>query len=306
MSGMYGPADEQESIATIHAAIDRGVTLLDTGDYYAAGHNELLIGRALRDRRDKALLSVKFGALRGPDAGWLGMDTRPAAVKNFLAYSLTRLGVEHIDIYRPGRLDPSVPIEDTVGAIADLIQAGYVRYIGLSEVGPDTIRRAHAVHRIADLQIEYSVISRRPEATVFPTLVELGIGVTAYGVLSRGLLSGSKPSPRGDFRAHLPRFSGANRVQNDQLVARLQALAREKEVTGSQIAIAWVLAKSPTIVPVIGARTRAQLTESLGALDIDLSPADVAQIEKAVPADAVAGTRYGEDQMRVLDSEKPA
>jgi aryl-alcohol dehydrogenase-like predicted oxidoreductase len=306
MSGMYGPANDQESVATIQAAIDRGITLLDTGDYYAAGHNELLIGRALRDRRDKALLSVKFGALRGPDAGWLGMDTRPAAVKNFLAYSLTRLGVEHIDIYRPGRLDPAVPIEDTIGAIADLIRAGYVRYIGLSEVGPDSIRRAHAVHPIADLQIEYSVISRRPEATIFPTVVELGIGVTAYGVLSRGLLSGSRPSAHGDFRAHLPRFSGANRVQNDQLVARLQALARDKDVTGSQIAIAWVLAKSPTIVPVIGARTRAQLTESLGALDIDLSPADVARIEEAVPAHAVAGTRYGEDQMRVLDSEKPA
>jgi aryl-alcohol dehydrogenase-like predicted oxidoreductase len=306
MSGMYGPADEQESIATIHAAIDRGVTLLDTGDYYAAGHNELLIGRALRDRRDKALLSVKFGALRGPDAGWLGMDTRPAAVKNFLGYSLTRLGVDHIDIYRPGRLDPAVPIEDTIGAIADLIRAGYVRHIGLSEVGPDTIRRAHAVHRIADLQIEYSVISRHPLATIFPTLAELGIGVTAYGVLSRGLLSGSKLSSHGDFRAHLPRFTGANRVQNDQLVARLQALARDKGVTGSQIAIAWVLAKSPAIVPVIGARTRAQLTESLGALDVDLSPADVARIEVAVPPDAVAGTRYGEDQMRVLDSEKPA
>jgi aryl-alcohol dehydrogenase-like predicted oxidoreductase len=227
-------------------------------------------------------------------------------VKNFLAYSLTRLGVEHIDIYRPGRLDPAVPIEDTIGAIADLICAGYVRYIGLSEVGPDSIRRAHAVHPIADLQIEYSVISRRPEATIFPTVVELGIGVTAYGVLSRGLLSGSRPSAHGDFRAHLPRFSGANRVQNDQLVARLQALARDKDVTGSQIAIAWVLAKSPTIVPVIGARTRAQLTESLGALDIDLSPADVARIEEAVPAHAVARTRYGEDQMRVLDSEKPA
>jgi aryl-alcohol dehydrogenase-like predicted oxidoreductase len=232
------------------------------------------------------------------------MDTRPAAVKNFLAYSLTRLGVDHIDIYRPGRLDPVVPIEDTIGAIADLIKAGYVRHIGLSEVGADTIRRAHTVHPIADLQIEYSIISRRPEATIFPTLRELAIGATAYGVLSRGLLSGSKPSARGDFRAHLPRFSGANRAQNDQFVARLQALAREKGVTGSQMAIAWVLAKGPNIVPLIGARTRAQLTESLGALDIDLSPADVARIEEAVPADAIAGTRYGEEQMRLLDSEK--
>jgi aryl-alcohol dehydrogenase-like predicted oxidoreductase len=303
MSGMYGPADEQESIATIHAALDRGVTLLDTGDYYGAGHNEMLIGRALRDRRGKALLSVKFGALRAPDGSWLGMDTRPAAIRNLVAYSLTRLGVDHIDIYRPGRLDPAVPIEDTIGAIADLIRAGYVRYIGLSEVGPDTIRRAQAVHPITDLQIEYSIISRAPEAAIFPTLDELGIGATAYGVLSRGLLSGSKPSARGDFRAYLPRFSGANRARNDQLVTRLQALAREKGATGSQIAIAWVLAKAPRIVPLIGARTRAQLTESLGALDIDLSPADVARTEEIVPADAVAGTRYGEEQMRMLDSE---
>jgi aryl-alcohol dehydrogenase-like predicted oxidoreductase len=304
MSGAYGPADDQESIATIHAALDRGVTLLDTGDYYAAGHNELLIGRALRDRPNKALLSVKFGALRGPDASWLGMDARPAAVKNFVAYSLTRLGVDHVDIYRPGRLDPAVPIEDTIGAIADLIRAGHVRHIGLSEVGPETIRRAQAVHPIADLQIEYSVISRRPEALIFPTLADLGIGVTAYGVLSRGLISGSSPAARGDFRAVLPRFTAANRAQNDRLVARLQALAREKAVTAPQIAIAWVLAKSRTIVPVIGARTRAQLTESLRAMDIELSAADVARIEEALPADAVAGTRYGEDQMRVLDSER--
>jgi aryl-alcohol dehydrogenase-like predicted oxidoreductase len=301
---MYGHADEQESIATIHAALDRGVTLLDTGDYYGAGHNELLIGRAVRGRRDQALLSVKFGALRGPDASWLGIDTRPAAVKNFVGYSLNRLGVDHIDIYRPGRLDPAVAIEDTVGAIAELIRAGYVRHIGLSEVGPETIRRAHAVHPIVDLQIEYSIVSRRPEATIFPTLRELGIGATAYGVLSRGLLSGSTPASRGDFRAHLPRFSGANRAQNDRLVARLQALARDKGVTGSQIAIAWVLAKSPATVPLIGARTRTQLVESLGALGIDLSPADVARIEEVVPADAVAGTRYGEEQMQMLDSEK--
>jgi aryl-alcohol dehydrogenase-like predicted oxidoreductase len=304
MSGMYGQADEQESIATIHRALDRGVTLLDTGDYYGAGHNEMLIGRALKGRGDQALISVKFGALRGPDAGWLGMDARPAAVKNFVAYSLTRLGVDHIDIYRPGRLDPAVPIEDTVGTIAELIRAGYIRHIGLSEVGPDTIRRAHAVHPIADLQIEYSIVSRQPETTIFPTLRELGIGVTAYGVLSRGLLSGSTPSGRGDFRAYLPRFSGGNREQNDRLVERLRALARDKGVTGTQIAIAWVLAKSPSVVPLLGARTRAQLDESLDALEIELSPADIARIEEVVPADAVAGTRYGEEQMRMLDSEK--
>jgi aryl-alcohol dehydrogenase-like predicted oxidoreductase len=199
MSDLYGPADESESIATIHAALDAGITLIDTGDYYAAGHNELLIGRALRDRRDKAVLSVKFGALRGPDGSWIGLDARPVAVKNFLAYSLRRLGVDHIDIYRPGRLDPNVPIEETVGAIGDLVKAGYVRAIGLSEVVPDTIRRANTVHAISDLQIEYSLISRGPETTIFPVLAQLGIGVTAYGVLSRELLSGSIPTVADGF-----------------------------------------------------------------------------------------------------------
>ena len=304
MSGMYGAADDRESIATIHAALDAGVTLLDTGDYYGAGHNELLIGRAIRDRRDKALLSVKFGALRAPDGNWLGMDTRPAAIRNFLAYTLTRLGVDHIDIYRPGRLDPNVSIEDTIGAIADLVRAGYVRAIGLSEVGPDTIRRAHAVHPISDLQIEYSLISRGPETAIFPLLAELGIGVTAYGVLSRGLLSGSKPKAAGDFRAYLPRFSGENRERNQVLIERLHELARAKNASASQLAIAWVLAKGSTIVPVIGARTQAQLAESLGALDVTLTPAELQQIEEAIPASAAAGSRYGEDQMRVLDSER--
>jgi aryl-alcohol dehydrogenase-like predicted oxidoreductase len=304
MSGMYGPADETESIATIHAALDAGMTLLDTGDYYGAGHNELLIGRALRDRRDKAQVSVKFGALRGPDGSWIGMDTRPAATKNFLSYSLTRLGVDHVDIYRPGRLDPNVPIEETIGAVADLVKAGYVRAIGLSEVGPDTIRRAHAVHPISDLQIEYSLISRDPETTIFPVLQELDIGVTAYGVLSRGLLSGSKPKSQTDFRAHLPRFTGENRERNQPLIEALQKLATEKSVTASQLAIAWVLAKRTSIVPVIGARTRAQLAESLGALNVTLTPADVGRVEAALPAAAVAGTRYDEHQMRILDSER--
>jgi aryl-alcohol dehydrogenase-like predicted oxidoreductase len=304
MSDFYGPADENESIATIHAALDAGVTLLDTGDYYAAGHNELLIGRALRDRRDQAILSVKFGALRGPDGSWIGMDTRPAAVKNFVAYSLKRLGVDHIDIYRPGRLDPNVPIEDTVGAVAELVKAGYVRAIGLSEVGADTIRRAHAVHPISDLQIEYSLISRGPETTIFPVLAELGIGVTAYGVLSRGLLSGSQPKSQGDLRAHLPRFTGQNRERNERLVEALQALAAEKGATASQLAIAWVLAKSRSVVPLIGARKRTQLAESLGALAITLTPADLTRIEGALPASAVAGTRYDEHQMRILDSER--
>ena len=304
MSGMYGPADERESVATIHAALDHGITLLDTGDYYGAGHNELLIGRALRDRRDQALLSVKFGALRGPDGSWIGMDTRPIAVKNFLSYTLTRLGFDHVDIYRPGRLDPAVPIEETVGAIADLAKAGYVRAIGLSEVGPETIRRAQTVHPISDLQIEYSLISRGPENAIFPVLAELGVGVTAYGVLSRGLLSGSRPTAKTDLRARLPRFTGQNRERNDRLVEALQKAAAEKHVTASQLAIAWVLAKGANIVALIGARTRAQLIESLAALDLTLDREDIARIEETVPASAVAGTRYDEHQMRILDSER--
>jgi aryl-alcohol dehydrogenase-like predicted oxidoreductase len=246
---------------------------------------------------------VKFGPC---EAGrtWLGIDTRPVAVKNFLPYTLTRLGLDHVDIYRPGRLDPNVPIEETIGAIADLVKAGYVRAIGLSEVGPDTIRRAQAVHPISDLQIEYSLVSRSPETRIFPLLGELGIGVTAYGVLSRGLLSGSKPAAAGDFRAYLPRFSGDNREHNDRLIEGLQRLASEKRVTVSQLAIAWVLAKGPGIVPLIGARKRSQLTESLGALDIALSAEDVTRLEEAVPPSAVAGTRYDERQMKILDSER--
>ena len=304
MSGAYGRADEAESIATIHAALDAGITLLDTGDYYGAGHNELLIGRALGDRRGRALVSVKFGALRGPDGAWLGFDTRPAAIRNFIGYTLTRLGLDHVDIYRPGRLDPNVPIEDTIGAVADLVKAGYVRAIGLSEVGADTIRRAQSVHPICDLQIEYSLVSRSPEPRIFPTVRELGIGVTAYGVLSRGLLSGSKPAASGDFRVHLPRFTGENAARNVALVDTLAALARERGVTASQLAIAWVLTKGSFIVPLIGARTRAQLRESLGALDVQLSPEDVVRIEAAIPPGAVAGTRYDARQMQILDSER--
>jgi aryl-alcohol dehydrogenase-like predicted oxidoreductase len=304
MSGMYGASDENESIATIHAALDAGVTLLDTGDFYGAGHNEMLIGRALKGRRDRALLSVKFGALRSPDGGWGGFDSRPAAVKNFAAYSLKRLGVDHIDIYRPSRLDPNVPIEDTIGAIGDLIRAGYVRFAGLSEVGPDTIRRAHAVQPIADLQIEYAIVSRGPEKAIFPVLEELGIGVTAYGVLSRGLLSGSKPTGGGDIRGYLPRFAGENLSHNEKIVNDLKEVAAEKGLTPAQLAIAWVLAKRRRIVPVIGARTRKQLAESLAALQAKLSAADLARIEEAIPPSAIAGTRYDERQMRMLDSER--
>lgn len=304
MSGMYGPADDNESIATIHAALDYGINLLDTGDFYGMGHNEMLVGRALKDRRDKALLSVKFGALRSPDGGWLGFDARPAALKNFLAYSLTRLGVDYVDIYRPARLDPRVPIEETTGAIAELVKAGYVRFIGLSEVGVETIRRAHAVHPICDLQIEYAIVTRGPEQEIFSVVEELGIGVTAYGVLSRGLLSGSKPADSGDFRAHLPRFTGENRAQNQGVIDNLKKLASEKGVTPAQLAIAWVLAKGKSIVPVIGSRTRKQLTDALGALRLQLSDEELARIEETVPPTAIAGTRYDERQMRMLDSER--
>jgi aryl-alcohol dehydrogenase-like predicted oxidoreductase len=304
MSGMYGYSDERESIATIHAALDRGVNLLDTGDFYGTGHNEMLIGRALKDRRDTALLSVKFGGMRGPDGSWIGFDARPVAVKNFLAYSLTRLGVDHVDIYRPSRLDPSVPIEETVGAIAELVKAGYVRYIGLSEVGTETIRRAQLTHAICDLQIEYSLVSRGIEAKILPLLRELGIGVTAYAVLSRGLLTSSTVAEKGDLRAHMPRFSPENRAKNQKVVDTLQRLATQRQVQPSQLAIAWVLAKASNIVPVLGARTRRQLEESLGALEIGLSPADLAGLEEAIVPSAVAGSRYDERQMRSLDSER--
>jgi aryl-alcohol dehydrogenase-like predicted oxidoreductase len=305
MSDLYGPADDTESIATIHAALDAGLTLLDTGDYYGMGHNELLIRDALKGRnRDRVVISVKCGALRDPKGNWLGIDGRPVAVKNSLAYTLRRLGTDWIDIYRLGRVDPAVPIEDTVGAMAEMVKAGYVRHIGLSEAGSATVRRAQAVHPISDVQIEYSLISRGPEAAILPLLAELQIGVTAYGVLSRGLLSGSRPTSHTDFRAHLPRFTGQNRERNQRLIEVLQKLAAEKSVTASQLAIAWVLAKGETIVPLIGARTRLQLAESLGALEVALTRDEVVRIEEAVPASAVAGTRYDEHQMRILDSER--
>jgi aryl-alcohol dehydrogenase-like predicted oxidoreductase len=305
----YGDNDEAEGIATIHAALERGVPLLDTGDFYSIGRNELLVGKALAGhKRDRAIVSVKFGALRGPDASFLGYDASPRAVKNALAYSLSRLGLDYIDIYRPARLDSQVPIEDTIGAIADMVKAGYVRHIGLSEVGVETIQRAAKVHPIVDLQIEYSLLSRTPEQKIFPLLRELGIATTAYGVLSRGLLSGSKAKSPADFRAHLPRFTGANAESNQRLVDAFAQLARARNVTPAQLAIAWVRAKSgsPTapIVPLVGARTPAQLTDAIDALAITLTPSEVSAIEAAVPASAVAGTRYAAPQMAVLDSEK--
>ncbi|MBX9796557.1 MAG: aldo/keto reductase [Sphingomonas sp.] len=308
MSDMYGPADRAESIATIHAALDAGVTLIDTGDFYGMGHNELLIAEALRGRpRDRVQLSVKFGALRGPDGSWIGVDGRPRAVKNALAYSLKRLGTDYVDIYRFARLDPDVPIEETVGAIAELVQAGYVRHVGLSEVGAQTIRRAAAVTPISDLQIEYSLISRGIEADILPTLRALGIGVTAYGVLSRGLISGHwRPGASGaaDFRSHSPRFQPGNVEQNLALVELLRALAHDHDATPAQIAIAWVAAQGVDIVPLVGARRRDRLAEALGATALTLSPADLTAIGAAIPADAVAGGRYAEAQLAMLDSER--
>jgi aryl-alcohol dehydrogenase-like predicted oxidoreductase len=307
MSDLYGPADEAESLATIRAALEAGVTLLDTGDFYGMGHNEMLLREALRgcDRAD-VVISVKFGALRGPDGSWAGVDTRPAAIKNFLAYSLKRLGTDHIDIYRPARFDPSIPIEETVGAMSELVEAGWVRHIGLSEVGADTLRRAAAVHPIADLQIEYSLVSRGIESEILPTARELGVGITAYGVLSRGLLSGHWSADRAvnDFRSHLPRFSGENLDANLRLVEALREVAAERGATVAQVAVAWVASRGEDIVPLVGARTRERLEESLGALDLELSSADLAAIEAAVPAEAVAGTRYDAMQMSFLDSEK--
>ncbi|UKJ75922.1 aldo/keto reductase [Azospirillum brasilense] len=306
MSDFYGPADQEESIATIHAALDAGLTLLDTGDFYGMGHNELLIRDGLRGRdRDGLLISVKFGALRDPQMGWNGYDSRPAAVKNFLTYSLRRLGVDHIDIYRPARLDPSVPIEDTVGAMADMVKAGYIRHIGLSEVGPETIRRAAAVHPISDLQIEYSLISRGIEEAILPTCRELGIGVTAYGVLSRGLISGhwSKDRAGQDFRSRSPRFQGENLDRNLALVERLRDIAQRIGGSVAQVAIAWVAAQGHDIVPLVGARRRDRLAEALGALDLTLSAEDLAQLAEALPPGAAAGERYPAAQLVHMDSE---
>jgi aryl-alcohol dehydrogenase-like predicted oxidoreductase len=310
MSGIYGQADDQESIATIRAAVDAGITLLDTGDFYGMGHNELLLRDALRHgiSRDSVFIQVKFGAQRGPDGAFLGHSMSPAAVKTALAYSLQRLGTDYVDLYQPCRLDHSVPIEDTVGAIAELVQAGWVRHIGLSEVGVETIRRAAAVHPIADLQIEYAVVSRSPEAKILPVLRELGIGVTAYGVLARGLISGHWTKDRaaglGDFRTHAPRFEGENLRHNLRLVEALRQIAAIKDASVAQIAIAWVLARGDDIVPLVGARRRDRLDEALGALRLHLTEDDLEAIERVVPPGSARGERYAPAHMAALDSER--
>jgi aryl-alcohol dehydrogenase-like predicted oxidoreductase len=311
MSGMYGPADERESIATIHAALDAGITLFDTGDFYGMGHNELLLQKALVGvPRDRYFIGVKFGGMRGPNGAFIGVDARPAAVKNFLAYTLRRLGLDYIDLYQPARVDPAVPIEDTVGAIADMVKAGYVRHVGLSEAGSETIRRAHAVHPIAALQIEYSLVSRSVEADILSTLRSLGIALVAYGVFSRGLLTGHAPSresaAHGDIRAHFPRFQGENLTRNQEWIAHLREIAQRKGITIAQLAAAWVLARGSDIIPLVGARRRDQLAESLKSFEVSLSPDELAAIERAVPQPCVAGDRYGPEQMLALDSERSA
>lgn len=310
MSGTYGPAEREESVATIDAALDAGINLLDTGDFYGMGHNELLLAEAIRDRRrEELLISVKFGAQRGPDGSWLGHDARPAAVKTALAYSLQRLRTDYIDIYRPARLDPQVPIEETVGAIADMVQAGYVRFVGLSEVGPHTVQRAADVHPVCDLQIEYSLLSRSAEARILPACRELGIAITAYGVLSRGLIGGTYQPDRGsgnpnDIRSRFPRFEGDNLRRNLELVERLRSLAAAKGATPAQLAFAWVLSQGDDIVPLIGARRPRQLEDALRAMELELESGDLQQIEQTVQAAEVAGERYGPPQMEALDSER--
>ena len=304
-SGGYGPVDDAESITTIHAAMDAGITYLDTGDFYGAGQNEMLLGQALKGKRGKAFVAVKFGALRSPDGAWLGNDARPGAVKNFLAYTLKRLSTDYVDLYQPARVDPTVPIEDTVGAIADMVKAGFVRHIGVSEASSASIRRAHATHPIMALQIEYSLMSRSVEASILPTLRELGISLVAYGVLSRGLISDHAltDAPPGEIRSRMPRFQGENFARNRALVAALQAIAKEKRCTTAQLAIAWVASRGNDVVPLVGAKRRDQLSSAVGAMDVTLSPADLARIEAAMPAGAVAGERYGAALMTHLDSE---
>jgi len=306
MSGSYGPADDGESVATIRAALDAGVNLVDTGDFYGMGHNELLVGAALKGRpRDEAVLSVKFGGMRDPGGAFIGFDTRPAALRNFLAYSLVRLGTDHVDVYRPARLDPSVPIEETIGSIAELVEKGYVRHIGLSEVGSETIRRAAAVHPIVDLQIEYSVLSRGIEDDILETCRDLGIAITAYGVLSRGLIAGAGASADpSDWRRHSPRFTSGNFERNQALVARLEPIAARHGLTVPQLAIAWVAAQGEDIVPVVGMRRRSRLADAVAAMAATLDADDLAAVDVAVPTDSVAGERYAPEQMATLDSER--
>jgi aryl-alcohol dehydrogenase-like predicted oxidoreductase len=307
MSDFYGPADESESVATLHAALDAGMNLLDTGDFYGMGHNEMLLSRVLKERRKEAFVCVKFGGLRTPDGAFIGLDMRPVAVKNFLSYSLKRLGTDYIDLYLPCRVDRGVPIEDTIGAMVEMKERGYIRHLGLSEAGPEMIRRAHAVHPIAALQIEYAVVTRSIEASILPVTRELGISITAYGVFSRGLLSTTTKVPdasKGDHRASYPRFQGENYQQNLGMIEVLRSIAARKGCTLAQLAVAWVLAQGNDIIPLVGARKTERLAEALGALPISLTANDLADIDRAVPHGSIAGERYPAELMATLDSER--
>ena len=304
MSGVYGQTDEGEAVATIQEAIERGVNFLNTGDFYEMGHNETLVRRAIEGRREGAFVSVKFGALRSPDGRFLGFDGRPAAVKNFASYSLRRLGTDYIDLYQPARVDPSVPIEETVGAIAELVQAGYVRHVGLSEASGETVRRAQAVHPIAALETEYAVVTREVEAEILPTVRALGVSVVAYGVLAKGMIGGkaSQFGGKGDHRGAIsPRFQGENLEHNLQRLEAFNAVARDKGVTPAQLALAWVLAQGEDVVPLVGAKTRERLAEALGALEIKLTAEDLQRIEQVVPVGSIAGTRYQPQMMEMVN-----
>ncbi|MBS1489733.1 MAG: aldo/keto reductase [Bacteroidetes bacterium] len=305
MSDMYGTKESRhdtDSIKTIQAALDMGINFIDTGDYYGMGHNELLIREALKGRKDKPVISVKFGALRSPVGEWLGFDTRPESVKTFAAYSLIRLGVETIDIYQPGRINPAIPIEDTVGAIADLIKQGKVKYIGLSEANPELIRRAHKIHPITAVEVEYSLASRVIETGLLQVCRELGIGVVAYGVLSRGLLTGALTGqfPVTDFRAHAPRFTGENFENNKKKVALLQDMAKQKNRTASQLALAWVLHQGNDILPLFGTTKLNRLKENIQAAEIKLSADELDILNKTFPEGTFAGTRYAAPQMGLV------
>jgi len=305
MSEFYGQADDAEAVATIHRAIELGLTFLDTADMYGVGRNEELVGRAIRDRRDKVVLATKFGNVRDEDGSFRGVCGRPDYVRAACEASLRRLGIEVIDLFYQHRVDPDTPIEDTVGAMADLVREGKVRHLGLSEAAPATIRRAHAVHPIAALQTEYSLWSRDPEGEILETIRELGIGFVPYSPLGRGFLTGAirrvEDLAPDDYRRHSPRFQGDNLQRNLELVAAVEALAREKGCTPSQLALAWVLAQGEDIVPIPGTKRRRYLEENVAALDVMLSREELERLDYAAPRGAAAGERYAAPQMQALN-----